>query len=81
MVFSFYMNQASNSDFLVNATEPKLYAYKLNSEYTIPLEPFLNLTFESVETIKMRIFDDVINGDFEYVYYIRNLKKKKNEKT
>jgi len=46
----------------------KLYAYKPDSEYTIPLEPFLNITFESVETIRMGIFDNIKNGGFEYAY-------------
>ena len=46
----------------------KLYSYKPGTQYTIKLEPFLELRVETVESIKMGIFDNIINGEFEYAY-------------
>jgi hypothetical protein len=46
----------------------KLYAYKQGSNYTIPLEPFFDLKFETVETIRMGIFENNLNGEYKYVY-------------
>jgi hypothetical protein len=46
----------------------KLYAFKKDSTYTIPLEPFFDIKFENVEIIKMGIFDNNNNGEYKYVY-------------
>jgi hypothetical protein len=46
----------------------KLYAYKKGSNYTIPLEPFFDIKFETVQTIKMGIFENNFNGEYKYVY-------------
>jgi hypothetical protein len=46
----------------------KLYAYKSNSEYTIPLGPFFDIQFDTIETIKMGIFDNIKDGRIEYAY-------------
>lgn len=46
----------------------KLYAFKNDSEYTIPLEPFFDIKFENTETIKMGVFDKSVDGRINYSY-------------
>jgi len=46
----------------------KLYAYKKDENYTVPLEPFFQVKFEEAEVIRMGIFDNVIDGEIKYVY-------------
>jgi hypothetical protein len=46
----------------------KFYAFKKGMNYTIPLDPFFTVKLETIEIIKMGIFDSFNNGDFKYVF-------------
>ena len=46
----------------------KLYAYKKDEKYTVPLEPFFHVKFEETEVLRMGIFEKVIDGEIEYAY-------------
>ena len=49
-------------------TSNKLYAYNTDYDYTLPLSPLIEIKFENIETIKMGMFNNKINGVIEYTY-------------